>query len=252
MQLTNSYYYFTEAIPPDTCQRIIDLGVEKIEKERSLGTNVEAYTFGNEQKGAKGPDAVSQGELTAQDLIEKGIENTYIRDSEVTWLTDMWLYELIVPFIDRANTLAGWNWQFDYHESFQFTVYKPGGFYGWHKDGYSDHFGSFKRYIYGVTPEPLKEDGKLPNQYTTDRRMVGKVRKISITINLNAPGDYDGGNLKFDFGQHTTRSRFHEVEEIRPRGSIIVFPSFLDHTVTPITRGTRYSLVLWTLGDPFK
>jgi PKHD-type hydroxylase len=252
MQLTNSYYYFIEAIPPDVCQRIIDLGVEKIEKERSTGVNVEAYTFGNEQKSAKGPDAVSQKEMTAQDLIEKGIENTYVRDSEVTWLTDKWIYDLVLPYINQANVLAGWNWQFDYHETFQFTVYKPGGFYGWHKDGHSDQFGAFKRYIYGVTPEPVRSDGKLPNQYTTDNKMVGKVRKISLTINLNSPGDYEGGNLKFDFGQHTNRSRFHEVEEIRPRGSMVVFPSFLDHTVTPVTTGTRYSLVLWTLGDPFK
>jgi PKHD-type hydroxylase len=252
MQLTNSYYYFTEVIPADTCQRIIDLGVEKIEKEKAAGGNVEAYTFGDEQKGAKGPDAVAQGELTKQELLEKGIENSYVRDSEVTWLNDKWLYDLIVPCIDRANTLAGWNWQFDYHETFQFTVYKPGGFYSWHKDGHSDYAGSFKRYIYGITPEPLKPDGKFPNQYTADNKMIGKIRKISMTLNLNAPGEYEGGNLKFDFGHHSTRNRFHEVEEIRPRGSMIVFPSFLDHTVTPITKGTRYSLVLWTLGDPFK
>jgi PKHD-type hydroxylase len=82
--------------------------------------------------------------------------------------------------------------------------------------------------------------------------MVGKVRKISMTCNLNVPGDYDGGNLKFDFGHHTDGSQYHECEEIRPQGSIVVFPSFVDHTVTPITRGTRYSMVLWCLGKPFR
>jgi PKHD-type hydroxylase len=111
--------------------------------------------------------------------------------------------------------------------------------------------GAFRRYIFGVTPEPLRDDGRLPNKYVTDNKMVGKIRKISMTINLNEPGDYDGGNLKFDFGHHADR-RFHEVEEIRPQGSIIVFPSFLDHCVTPLTRGTRYSLVLWTVGEPWK
>ena len=82
--------------------------------------------------------------------------------------------------------------------------------------------------------------------------MIGKVRKLSMTINLNKPGEYDGGNLKFDYGPHASGKRFHEVEEIRPRGSIIVFPSFTYHQVTPVTRGTRYSLVLWSLGQPFK
>jgi PKHD-type hydroxylase len=83
--------------------------------------------------------------------------------------------------------------------------------------------------------------------------MVGKIRKISMTLNLNEPGDYDGGNLKFDFGRHVEGvDPFYECEEIRPQGSVVVFPSFVDHCVTPITRGTRYSLVLWCLGDPFK
>jgi hypothetical protein len=40
--------------------------------------------------------------------------------------------------------------------------------------------------------------------------------------------------------------------EILPKGSIIVFPSFLWHRVKPVTRGVRYSLVLWHLGYPFK
>lgn len=250
MQLTYSYYFFKEAVPPDICKRIIDLGLEKIEKEKSEGKNTEAYTFGDEQKGAK-PDASPQGELTKQELKKQGIEDTYVRDSEVSWLNDRWIYDMLLPYIDRGNKSAGWNFQYDYHETFQFTVYRPGGFYSWHKDGHSDHLGAFKRYIHGVTPQPMKPDGKLPQNYTTDKNMIGKVRKISMTLNLNAPGEYEGGNLKFDFGHHS-ENRFHEVEEIRPQGSMIIFPSFLDHCVTPVTEGTRYSLVLWTLGDPFK
>ena len=60
------------------------------------------------------------------------------------------------------------------------------------------------------------------------------------------------GNLKFDFGPHASGQRFHECVEIRPQGSIIVFPSYVYHQVTPVTSGTRYSLVLWSLGQPFK
>ena len=44
---------------------------------------------------------------------------------------------------------------------------------------------------------------------------------------------------------------YTSVEEIRPQGSIIVFPSYVYHQGTPITRGTRYSMVLWSLGQPF-
>ena len=41
------------------------------------------------------------------------------------------------------------------------------------------------------------------------------------------------------------------IKEARKKGSVIVFPSFLLHKVTPVTSGTRYSLVMWTLGQPF-
>jgi PKHD-type hydroxylase len=254
MQLSYSYYYFKSAIPKDTCQRIIDLGRAKLESEIEKGHRVDAVTFGDVEKSAMGPDAAPQGELTKQALKERGDSpaSAYVRDSKVTWLNEQWIYDLVVPFIHTANVQAGWDWQWDYHEPFQFTVYDPSGFYSWHKDGPSDTIGAYRRYIHGVTPEPTRPDGRLPSKYVTDNGMVGKVRKISMTIQLNDPSEYDGGNLKFDFGHHTEGEQFHECDEIKEQGSIIIFPGFIDHCVTPLTRGTRYSLVLWTLGDPWK
>ena len=82
--------------------------------------------------------------------------------------------------------------------------------------------------------------------------MNGKVRKISVTINLVDGNEYEGGNLRFDYGPHAGKNRYKTCEEIRPKGSIIVFPSFLYHQVTPITKGTRYSLVMWVLGRPWQ
>ena len=145
---------------------------------------------------------------------------------------------------------AGWNYQIDSSEEFQFTVYKPGGFYGWHSDSGSCHFSKYKRIIPGITP--VEKDGSYRSDYTNEKWKVGKIRKISTTINLNLPDEYEGGNLKFDFGPHTEGERYHECTEIRPQGSIVIFPSYVEHQVTPITKGTRYSLVLWTLGYPFK
>ena len=43
-----------------------------------------------------------------------------------------------------------------------------------------------------------------------------------------------------------------KAKQILPKGSIVVFPSFVWHRVKPITKGSRYSLVVWNLGDPFK
>ena len=64
-------------------------------------------------------------------------------------------------------------------------------------DGQSCHFGKYKRYIAGVTT--LDKNGQIPVGYTNNHNMIGKVRKLSMTINLNKLSEYDGGNLKFDF-----------------------------------------------------
>jgi PKHD-type hydroxylase len=250
MQLQNTYYYFKSALSPEQCKKIVDVGLEKIQFLKNKGESTAGTTAGNTHKQAK-TDSIPQSEKTVEELSkqigksEQEIhKESYVRDSEICWLNDNWLYNMVNPFLEQANKNSGWGFEYTSAEDFQFTVYKPGGFYGWHADGQSDNFGVYKRLIPGVTPNT--------SQYIKIEKNIGKVRKLSMTINLNAPGEYDGGNLKFDFGPHFTGKRFHECEEIRPQGSLIVFPSFIYHQVTPITRGTRYSLVLWILGKPFK
>ncbi len=259
MQTKNSYYWFKSALTKEQCQRIINMGKEQLEKIKKGGGTTEATTFGNNHKQAfdkSGKKVIPQKDQTLEDVKkeigeDKNIEQErYVRDSEVCWFNDRWLYDLIHPYLRTANQQSGWNYQWDFSESFQFTKYNPGGFYGWHADGQSCHFGRYKRYIPGISP--MTKDGKIPTGYTDNPGMVNKVRKLSITINLNEPGEYEGGNLKFDFGPHAQGKRFHECVEIRPQGSIIVFPSYTYHQVTPVTKGTRYSMVLWSLGEPFK
>ena len=259
MQVQNTYFWFKSALTPEQCQKIIDLGVNEIDRIKKAGGSTEATTFGDNHKQAfekTGKEVIPQHDKTIEELKSQVGENKnieqerYVRDSEVAWFSDKWLYDLIHPFLRTANEKAGWKYEWDFSESFQFTKYNKGGFYGWHADGNSCNFGKYKRHIPGVSP--TTPDGGPFKGYTTNADMVGKVRKLSITINLNKPDEYDGGNLKFDFGPHAAGKRFHEVEEIRPQGSIIVFPSYVYHQVTPVTRGTRYSLVLWSLGQPFR
>ena len=251
MNLSANYYYFKSAIPKEICDRIIKLGLEKIENYKKEGQIVNAVTFNDKQKAAL-PNGKPAGDLTKADLKGTDISSYYERDSKVSWLNDKWLYDMVHPYIHEANKRAGWNWQWDYSEQFQFTVYDPGGFYSWHNDGPSDHNGVFKRYIYGITDAPIKPDGRIPEGYALDDNMVGKIRKISLTINLNEPEEYEGGELKFDLGRHSEGDQIIVCDEIKTKGSIVVFPSFLPHCVSPVTKGTRYSLVLWTLGNPFK
>jgi PKHD-type hydroxylase len=38
----------------------------------------------------------------------------------------------------------------------------------------------------------------------------------------------------------------------KKKGSVILFPSFTMHRVTPVTKGVRRSLVLWVGGEAYK
>lgn len=253
MHLGNLYYYFTKALTPEQCQRILDIGINQLEKEKKEGKSTSGTTFAGSQKD-KVKDGVPIEDKSLEDLnLQTDLEKrkkTYTRDSEVTWLNEPWLYDLLGNFLHKANNDAGWKYDVDFSESIQFTKYGLNQFYGWHTDGGSCHLGTYKRFIPGVTP--VNENGKPEMVYTENSDMIGKVRKLSMTVNLVPEGSYKGGNLKFDFGPHAARERFHECTEIRPQGSLIVFPSFVHHQVTPVTEGTRYSLVMWSLGKPFR
>ena len=252
MQTKFNYWYFKSIISRDNCQKILELGKNRIDEIKKTGGDVVAKVGDDRDKKSvlnSSDIVIPQQDKTIQEIdYKKG--NTYIRDSEVCWLNDTWLYDLFLPLIKEANINAGWNYDFEYCESFQFTKYNEGGFYGWHNDSSTDHFAKYKRHIPGITP--LTDKNEMQKGYTDNNNFVGKIRKISMTVNLNIPGEYEGGNLKFDYGPHTTGERFYECTEIRPQGSIIVFPSWIYHQVTPITKGTRYSLVLWCLGEPFR
>lgn len=65
-------------------------------------------------------------------------------------------------------------------------------------------------------------------------------RKISMVVQLSDPSEYDGGELQVDEGKPVTMPK--------ERGSVILFPSYMRHRVTPVTRGTRWSLVIWVQG----
>ena len=154
------------------------------------------------------------------------------RQSDVVWLDDQWIYKEIQPYLNKANKNAGWNFQFDWSQPCQFTKYKLGQYYNWHCDSFCI---------------PYKRKG--PDN--------GKIRKLSMTCQLTDGSEYKGGELEFDFRNYDPPMRDEskhliQCKEILPKGSIIVFPSFMWHRGKPVTKGTRYSLVMWTLGYPFR
>jgi len=167
------------------------------------------------------PEKVSEDDI--KDVSKK-------RKSNVVWMSDRWIYNEIHPYINLANKNAGWNFEWDHSEACQFTKYGKEQFYDWHCDSWDK-----------------------PYNKPDDPSRHGKIRKLSCTVSLSDETEYEGGDFEFDFRNTDSGSNQPRLcKEIRPKGSVVVFPSFVWHRVKPVTSGTRYSLVIWNLGKPWR
>jgi len=70
-------------------------------------------------------------------------------------------------------------------------------------------------------------------------------RKLSLVLQLTDPEEYEGGDLEL-------MTSSDPIAVLKQRGLISVFPSFVLHRVTPVTKGTRRTLVVWACGPEFK
>lgn len=80
-------------------------------------------------------------------------------------------------------------------------------------------------------------------------------RKLSFSLQLTDPADYDGGDLElalYTSGLGAAGDSSAYRDQIRRRGEITVFPAFHLHRISPVTRGTRTALVGWVHGAPFR
>jgi PKHD-type hydroxylase len=212
MAYKNFYWCFEKVLSNEFCDKVIKFGKAQNISKGKISAEIEA-----ERK---------------QNKISKKQDKEYkkIRNSNVSFLSHQWLYDEIWPYIIAANTNAEWNFEFDWAEPAQFTVYDKKQHYTWHTDAFTS---------------PYNEE--FPANY------FGKIRKLSMVCSLSDPVDYKGGDLELDFrNREDGKPQINNCTYIKQRGSIVVFPSTIWHRVKPITSGTRYSLVLWFLGKPFK
>lgn len=211
MNIKEHYWFFQSALSPKICDEILKYGKKN---RKQIGT-----IAGNDVNDLKGKE-----KKKAITVLKK------TRYSNVAWLNEPWIFKEIQPYIHAANKNAGWNFEWDWTESAQFTVYGKKQHYGWHCDS---------------SNEPYNNPNNLD--------VHGKYRKLSVTVSLNDSSEYTGGDLEFDFrNRKPGENTITKCLQIKPKGSIVVFPSFVWHRVTPVTKGTRYSLVMWNLGYPFK
>jgi PKHD-type hydroxylase len=140
-----------------------------------------------------------------------------VRNSKISWLypvDDMdWVFRRVTDIITNLNERFFKFDLFGLNEGFQFTNYEaPSGKYGKH----------------------------------VDRAINIPVRKLSVSIQLTDPNEYEGGELKLYDGEEEGNIMSKE------QGTLILFPSYVLHEVMPITKGERNSLVTWVTGKQFK
>ena len=140
-----------------------------------------------------------------------------IRVTRTAWLEGIaenkWIYDRIQQVTMMINAMS---YRFEltgFSERIQYSVYhgSEGGHYDWHVD-----------------------QGPLVTR-----------RKLSLSLQLTDPSQYQGGDLQFLAGSRTESAP-------RDRGMLIGFPSYGVHRVTPVTAGTRKSLVIWITGPQFR
>ena len=150
-------------------------------------------------------------------LGDDGVFNHEIRKSTISWIHNnqesSWIWERMAYVIrDVCSHWYGYNLA-GFMDGIQYSeYYEDGGHYGWHLDSMGD----------GVELQ----------------------RKLSMTVQLSDPSEYEGGNLELFIGRTPTA-----VDKEKGLGAI--FPSFRLHRVTPVTSGIRKSLVLWANGPSF-
>jgi PKHD-type hydroxylase len=152
--------------------------------------------------------------LFGRDISE---EYSEIRITRTAWIKPSpqtkWIYDRMQSVIRSLNDRV---WQFDitgFSEDFQYTVYE--GSEGGHYD------------------------------WHVDQGDLAKRRKLSLSLQLTEPSLYDGCDLQLHGANHIDTAP-------RTRGALIAFPSYVLHRVTPITRGVRKSVVVWTTGPKFR
>lgn len=126
---------------------------------------------------------------------------------------DYWFSDTMERFAFEANKACCWDYLINSREAIQFAKYGANQHYDWHIDTF-----------------PLS--GKL-----TDR-------KVSVVCLLNDPTEFEGGQFQARLYQEYT------VPLVK--GSMIAFPSIVEHRVIPVTAGFRYSATMWVHGPRFR
>ena len=148
--------------------------------------------------------------------VKDTLANKELRKSKIAWIPGKpetwWLYDRIAHI---ARALNGQYFEFDLWgivDDLQYTLY----------DGDGSHY-----------------------DWHMDKGALAAPRKLSLVVQLSEPDEYEGGDLQIMFAEKPITCE-------RKKGMIYAFPSWILHRVTPVTAGTRRSLVAWIVGNKFR
>ena len=146
--------------------------------------------------------------------VGKDIDYSY-RKSGITWIPQTeetkHIYIKIFELVQKANKDM-WNFSLShFKEDLQLGKYEGEGHYDWHMD--------------------VGENSS--------------TRKLSVSIQLSDPDEYEGGELNFFINREA-------ITAPNTKGTVIIFPSFFMHKVSMVTKGVRKSLVIWVHGPVIK
>ena len=149
------------------------------------------------------------------DATTFGGMNEQYRRSQIAWLTgNEAIMNLLWPYVNAAANTMGI--EADAVAEFQYTEYHGSqeAKYDWHHDVDWNNSDGFDR-------------------------------KLSVTVQLSDPEDYEGGYFQFAEVENPT-------DQCRDKGTVLIFPSYLQHRVTPVTSGVRKTLVAWFSGPTWR
>jgi PKHD-type hydroxylase len=142
--------------------------------------------------------------------------NKSVRNCEVDWIpANTWLPSMLWYHIVGINNQY-YKYDIQSLENLQLTSYSEGEFYTWHVDSY--------------------HNDEVPYE-----------RKLSFSLQLTDPSEYDGGDLQL---MHPGYKQFQIAS--KEKGVLTVFDSRMSHRVRKIKRGKRICLVGWAIGPLWK
>lgn len=165
------------------------------------------------------------------------------RNSENTWISsDHWIAGFLWHYVNKANQT---NFLYDLTcidaDHLQYTKYSKGQYYHWHNDAGVPS-------LYKPTSEKKSMGSHDDEVSHLDfvKMNCEFVRKLSFSLQLSDPDDYEGGNVQLmdEDGKSYIAPR--------QRGSIVLFDSRTQHRVLKVTKGIRRSIVGWCVGPRWK